>query len=148
MSPSHACPHPPACPWRRRAILAAVAACAPAACADLLADAATAIAYDIEAHAARFVASGAGESTLVHRPQARRGGCADAYRVQFSQAGGLVVWCRAPRDDSVTVSSHITTYHLRFVDVPATTIVDKARGEPLSIGFAKGAHKPVVARVW
>jgi hypothetical protein len=133
---------------RRARALPLIAALPMLANCDALTDAATAIAYDIEAHAARFAASGEATSTLLHVPQARRGGCADTYRVQFSQAAGLVVWCRAPGSATGTVSSHITTCHLRFVDVPATTIVDKSKGEPLSIAFEKGPGKAVVVKVW
>ena len=118
------------------------------ACVDFLADAATAIAYDIESHTERFARSGATTTTLVHVPKASRGGCTDGYRVQFSRAAGLVVWCWAPGSTTESVSSHITTYHLRFVEVSETIIVDKPRGEPLSIEITKGRHKPVVGKVW
>lgn len=59
----------------------------------------------------------------------------------------MVVWCYAPDSATEVVSSHGTTYHLRLVDVPETTIVDKQRGEPLSIEFEHGPGKSVVRRV-
>lgn len=124
----------------------AVVAVSLASCFGFI-DAATAIAYDIEADAGRFARSGAASATIVHTPMSSRGGCKDDYRVQFSRASALVVWCRAPGSTTATVSSHTTTYHLRFVDVPETIIVDKRHGESLSIDLARGAGKPVVAAV-
>ena len=130
-----------------RAPATAALAVSIAAC-SILEDAATAIANDLEAGAGRFERSTDAATTIVHVPSARRGGCADDYRVQFSRASSLVVWCYAPGDDTKTVSSHTTTYHLNYVDVPETIIVDKKRGESLSIELAKGAGKPVVKRVF
>jgi len=134
--------------WQTRLLLAAFLIAPLTACLDFLTDAATAIAYDIESHTASFARSNAAMATLVHVPKSSRGGCEDGYRVQFTRASSLVVWCRAPGSTAQSVSSHTTTYHLRFVDVSETIIVDKRRGEPLSIEIAKGPHKPVVRRVW
>ena len=116
-----------------------------AACMDFLTDAATAIAYDIE----EAVGSGNGSATttLVHVPKTRRGGCENDYRVQFSRDAALVVWCRAAGSSTESVSSHSTTYHLRFVTVPETLIVDKKKGESLSIELATAAGKPAIVAV-
>ena len=42
----------------------------------------------------------------------------------------------------------MTTYHLNFVQVPETIIVDKKRGEALSIELARGSGKPAVKWVF
>ncbi len=132
------------CRWRAVAVTAACVAPL-AACPGAFYDAATAIAYDIESHTARHTR--AGTSTLVHVPKSGRGGCKDAYKVQFSRAAGLVVWCWAAGSTTQAVSSHATTYHLRFVDVPETIIVDKQRGESLAIEVARAAGKPAITAV-
>jgi outer membrane lipoprotein-sorting protein len=117
------------------------------ACSVLL-DAATSIADDIETGSKKLRSSSDSELTIVHTPHASRSDCADAYRVQFSRDSLIAVWCYAPDDPTRVVSSHTTTYHLNFVDVPDTTIVDKKKGEPLSIELVKGADKPIVRRVF
>lgn len=114
---------------------------------DALLDAATAIAYDIEKQAGNFARSGAERATIVHVPASTRAGCKDDYRVQFSGNSALVIWCRAPGSTTETVSSHSTTYHLRFVEVPETTILDKKRGESIAIDLVRGSGKPAVAAV-
>ena len=114
---------------RRRARAAAALLAASLAACSLFEDAATAIAYDLEAGVGPFERSNDATTTIVHVPSARRGGCADDYKVQFSRASALVVWCYAPGDPEKTVSSHTTTYHLNYVDVPETIIVDKKRGD-------------------
>src|SRR5882672_7531077 len=42
----------------------------------------------------------------------------------------------------------VTTYHLNLVQVPETIIVDKKRGEALSIELARGSGKPAVKWVF
>jgi len=44
-------------------------------------------------------------------------------------------------------SSHTTTYHLRFVDVPQTFKLDKGAGEPTIIDLAKENGRVVVTAV-
>jgi len=117
------------------------------ACSVLL-DAATSIADDIETGAKRLQSSSDAELTIVHTPKASRSDCADAYRVQFTRDSLIGVWCYAPDDPSKVVSSHTTTYHLNYVDVPETTILDKKKGEALSIELEKTGGKPVVKRVF
>jgi hypothetical protein len=115
---------------------------------SLLFDAATSIADDIETGSKQLRSSSDSELTIIHTPQVSRSDCADAYRVQFSRDSLIAVWCYAPDDPTQVVSSHTTTYHLNWVDVPETTIVDKKKGESLSIELVKGAGKPVVKRVF
>jgi hypothetical protein len=55
-------------------------------------------------------------------------------------------WCK--KLDGVQVqASHITTYHLRFVDVPKTYKLDKGAGEPTLIDLAKEDGRVVVTAV-
>ncbi|HTO55498.1 MAG TPA: hypothetical protein VMR50_19095 [Myxococcota bacterium] len=130
-----------------RLLPAAIALASLCACSVLF-DAATSIADDIETGAKQLKSSSDSELTIVHTPKASRSDCADAYRVQFSRDSLIAVWCYAPGDPTKVVSSHTTTYHLNWVDVPETTIVDKKKGEPLSIELVKGADKPIVKRVF
>jgi hypothetical protein len=129
-----------------RTTILALTAVVAIACDDFV-DAATAIAFDIERQAGDFARSGAERATIVHVPASTRAGCKDDYRVQFSGNSAIVIWCRAPGSTTETVSSHSTTYHLRFVDVPETTILDKKRGESLAIDLVRGSGKPVVAAI-
>lgn len=59
----------------------------------------------------------------------------------------MVVWCYAPDSATEVVSRHGTTYQLRCVDLPETTIVGQQRGEPLSIEIEHGPGKSVVRRL-
>ena len=109
-------------------------------------DGATRIAYDIESGVAAFRRSEAKTTSIRHIPEARPDGCADAYTVQFSASSALVIWCKKP-DGSGVQSSHTTTYHLRFVDVPQTFKLDKGAGEPTIIDLAKENGRVVVTAV-
>jgi hypothetical protein len=119
------------------------------ACGDFY-DAATSLAADLHAQSKRVSRGGSPDViTFQHLPDPKRGGCADAYKAQFSAAAGMVVWCYAPGSNTQVVSSHITTSHLPSVDVPRTIIVDKARGEALSIELTRsGNGKPALTRAW
>jgi hypothetical protein len=109
-------------------------------------DGATRIAYQIESGVAAFWRSDAKTASIRHVPEARPDGCAGAYTVQFTANSALVIWCKTP--DGVGVQgSHITTYHLRFVEVPKTYKLDKAAGEPTIIELAKEHGKVVVTEV-
>jgi outer membrane lipoprotein-sorting protein len=125
-----------------------MAGAAPLWACSVFFDAATSIADDIETGAKRLERSSDSELTIVHTPKRSRSDCADAYRVQFTRDSLIGVWCYAPDDPTKVVSSHVTTYHLNYVEVPETTIVDKKRGEPLSIELVKTSGKPVVKRVF
>lgn len=109
-------------------------------------DGATRIAYEIESGVAAFQRSAAKTTSLRHVPEAWPDGCAGAYTVQFTAKSALVIWCRKP--DGVEVQgSHITTYHLRFVDVPQTFKLDKGAGEPTFVDLAKDGGRVVVTAV-
>jgi hypothetical protein len=131
---------------KQRHAMALALGLAAVGCLDFLYDAATALAADIQGHAKRVSRTAI---SFEHRPDPGRGGCADAYKAQFSANAGLVVWCYAPGGGTQVVSSHITTSHLPWVDVPNTLIVDKQRGEALSIELTpQGNGKPRLTRAW
>ena len=119
------------------ATVAMVAACS---------DGATRIAYEIESGVAAFRRSEAKTASIRHVPEARPDGCADAYTVQFTVNSALVIWCKKS-DGSAVQSSHTTTYHLRFVEVPRTYKLDKDAGEATIIDLAKENGKVVVTAV-
>ena len=114
---------------------------------DVLTDSATRAAYDMEEAAAKLQRSSASSFTLVHRPKPSPSGCEHGYTIQFSQQSILVIWCKSASGDR-NVASHGTTYHLNFVDVPETTILEKAAGEPVTIELRKTGAKPAVSRVY
>ena len=91
--------------------------------------------------------SSASTYTLVHRPKASPEGCAHDYTFQLSQQSSLLVWCKSSSGDK-NVASHATTYHLRFVDVPEQTVLQKRAGEPVTIELQKTSGKPVVVRAF
>ena len=117
------------------------------ACSDLWTDSATRAAYDLEQAADAMRRSSASTYTLVHRPKASPEGCADDYTFQLSRQSSLLVWCKSPSGDK-NVSSHATTYHLRFVDVPEQTVLQKRAGEPVTIELQKTSGKPLVVRAF
>jgi len=109
-------------------------------------DGATRIAYEIESSVAAFNRSDAKTASIRHVPEARPDGCAGAYTVQFTANSALVIWCKKP-DGQEVQSSHITTYHLRFVEVPQTYKLDKGPGEATVIDLAKEGGRVVVTAV-
>jgi hypothetical protein len=106
-------------------------------------DGATRIAYDIESSVAAFKRTNATTYSIKHTPEALPEGCSGPYKVQLSEQSSLVIWCKNA-DSSKITSSHTTTYHLRFVDVPRQFIVDKSAGEALFIDIEKQNGKVVV----
>ena len=109
-------------------------------------DGATRIAYDIESAVQAFQRSVDTTHTIRHVPERMPDGCGDAYTVQFSASSSLVIWCKRSGSGEVT-SSHATTYHLRFVEVPRTFKLDKAAGEPTIIELAKADGSVIVTGV-
>jgi hypothetical protein len=111
--------------------------------AGCLTDAATRLAYDLEAAAGR-VGSGEGAAyTLVHRAPSRRGECEGPYRVQLDQVGAIIVWCKDAAGDK-TVSSHSTTYHSRYVATAQTTILEKPARAPLTVELQRRGGRVVI----
>jgi hypothetical protein len=111
-----------------------------------LTDAATRLAYDIEAGAGHVGRADGAKYTLVHRVPSSAGECVGPYRVQLDKVGALVVWCKDASGEG-TVSSHSTSYHARFVDTPETRIVDKPAKEALVIDLERRDGRIVIASV-
>jgi len=116
------------------------------ACSDFMTDGATRIAYEIESAASAFKSSSARSYSIRHIPKPSPEGCAGPYKLQLSARSALVIWCK-DSSGSTVVASHTTTYHLNFVDVPQTYIVDKAAGEPTTIDLEKQDGRIVVVAV-
>jgi hypothetical protein len=130
------------CNHRARLVIRAILPLLLCTCSD----GATRIAYDIESGVAAFQRSEARTALIRHVPKASPDGCAGAYTVQFTANSALVIWCKTA-DGSAVQGSHITTYHLRFVDVPKTYKLDKGAGEATIIELAKENGKVVVTAV-
>jgi len=109
-------------------------------------DAATRLAFDIEAAADRVGRAEGSRFTLVHRTPSKSGECVGPYKVQLDHVGAIVIWCRDATLDQ-TVSSHSTTYHARFVDTPETHILDKPAAEPLVVELERRDGRVVIASV-
>lgn len=120
-------------------------------------DAATRVAYDIES-GTRKLGSGEGARTdISHGPRSWPEGCSGAYMLRIEKgaavdkghnnfrimenSGGLSVRCDG-HDGNATGWG--TTYHLRFVDVPATVEVRKNGGEPAVIEVQRVSGRAVV----
>ena len=106
-------------------------------------DAATRVAYDLEAGSRKLAGSGAASYTVDHAPSARPEGCTGPYTLQLSQESSLLVWCNDPATRK-PVASHTTTYHLNYVSVPKTFIVEKEAGEHAFISLTREGSRIVV----
>jgi hypothetical protein len=109
-------------------------------------DAATRLAFDIEAGAGRVGGSEGAQFSVVHRTPSRSGECSGPYKVQLDNAGLIVIWCKDATGDK-TMSSHSTSYHRRFVDTPETHILDKSAGSALVIELERRDGRVVIASV-
>jgi hypothetical protein len=103
-------------------------------------DAATRIANDIEAGAAKLRSSGATRLTVKHAPERSPEGCVKGYYLQLSERSIMVVWCAEG-------GSYGTTYHLSSVEVPQTHRITKQAGEPTLIELEKNDDRIVVTAV-
>lgn len=95
-------------------------------------DAATRIAYDIEAGAQRIAQADGSRLTVAHRTPSKHGECEGHYTIQLDQVGAIIIWCK-DKEGTQVVSSHSTSYHRRFVDTLRTFILEKRAGETLFI---------------
>jgi hypothetical protein len=109
-------------------------------------DAATRLAFDIEAGAGRVGGNDGARFTLVHRTPSKSGECVGPYKVQLDAVGAIIIWCRDFTGDKI-VSSHSTSYHRRFVETPQTHILDKPAREALVIEFERRGGRVVIANV-
>src|SRR5882672_8996818 len=84
----------------------------PAGCNNFT-DAATRLAYDIEAGAGHLGNEAGAKYSIQHHTPSAAGQCTGPYLVQLDKVGALVIWCKD--ESGKTVSSHSTSYHARFV---------------------------------
>lgn len=122
------------------ALLAAVAGC------EAFTDAATRIAYDIEAGAGRLGQEARARYSIQHNTPSKSGECIGPYKVQLDKVGALVIWCKD--ESGKTVSSHSTSYHARFVDTPQTYILEKPAGSTLNIDIERRGNRAVVTKAY
>jgi hypothetical protein len=127
-----------------RKLLPLLAASLLAACFLDLTDAATRLAYDIEAGARRVGSADGAKATISHRTPSKSGECEGDYKVQLDKVGAIIIWCKDAGGDKV-VSSHSTTYHGRFVETPRTYLLDKKARETLSIELERRGGRVVIA---
>jgi hypothetical protein len=109
---------------------------------DIFTDAATRLAYDIEAGAGRLGKEAGARTSIQHHTPSKPGECAGPYSVQLDKVGALIVWCKD--DTGKTVSSHSTSYHARFADTPRTYNLDKPAGSILTIDLERRAGRAVI----
>lgn len=121
-------------------VFAAVAGC------DAFTDAATRIAYDIEAGEGRLGREIGARYSIRHHTPSKAGQCTGPYTVQIDKVGALVIWCYD--ETGKTVSSHSTTYHARFVDTPQTYIREKPAGSTLTIDIERRGNRAVITNAY
>jgi hypothetical protein len=120
-------------------LLATTAGC------DVFTDAATRLAYDIEAGAGKLGREDGARYSIQHKTPSKSGECVGPYTVQFDKVGALIIWCKDAAGQ--TVSSHSTSYHARFVDTPKTYILDKQAGATLTIDIERRNGRAVITDV-
>jgi len=120
--------------------LAAVEGC------EAITDAATRIAYDIEAGAGRLGKEAGARYSIQHHTPSKSGECTGPYMVQIDKVGALVIWCKD--ESGKTVSSHSTSYHARFVDTPQTYILEKPAGSILTIDIERRGNRAIVTNAY
>jgi len=105
-------------------------------------DAATRLAYDVEAGVKHLGTAPGSTFTFTHTPSRD---CTGPYTVQLDEVGALIIWCK----DSAgkTLSSHSTSYHSRFVQTPRTFLLDKPAGSALAIHLERREGKAVIINV-
>lgn len=124
-----------------------------AACSD----AATRAAYDIESATRKLGTREGAHVEIAYAPRSWPSGCSGSYTVRIEKgaaaahsdgnvgiaenSGGLIVRCYGYDGNPAGWG---TTYHLRFVDVPATVEVTKNRGETAVIEIRRVSGKAVV----
>jgi hypothetical protein len=111
---------------------------------DVLTDAATRLAFEIEA-AARSLERDGDRVTLRHEVPSRPGECEGPYTVQLDKVGALVFWCRDAEGN--VLASPGTSHHRRFVRTPETYYLHKQAGEPLVIELERRAGEVVIVDV-
>ena len=90
-------------------------------------DAATRLAFDIEAGADRLGSEAGDTYSIQHHTPSKPGECTGPYAVQLDKVGALIVWCKDAA--GLTVTSHSTSYHARFIDIPRTYVLERKPGQ-------------------
>lgn len=111
---------------------------------DLFTDAATRVAFDIEAGAGKLGSEEGARYAIRYTP-GNSSECRGPYTVQLDKAGALIVWCKDASGN--TVASGGTSYHSRFIDTPKTYIVEKVAGTTLAIEIERRHGRAVVTNV-
>jgi hypothetical protein len=120
-------------------------------------DAATRVAYDIEAGTSRLGSRDGSRAEIRHTPKRGPEGCAGSYTLVLDagaadalgsgnfrireKSGPLHVRCSGADGNT---HSWGTTYHLRFVEVPAALQVEKKYNEATIIEVERRAGKAIV----
>jgi len=103
----------------------------------LTTDAATRLAYDLEAASQRLRAQSASELVLDHKPESSPEGCKGDYTVTLQAGGAILVGCLGDHNYTSLGYSYSTTYHRRFVRVPRELRVAHWHGETTRIILRK-----------
>jgi len=115
------------------------------ACFGESTDAATRLAFDIEAGADRLGRDPGATHSVRHHTPSKPGECSGPYAVQLDKVGALIVWCKDAAGRTVT--SHSTSYHARFVDIPRTYRLEKDAGTELIVDLERRNGRAVVTDV-
>jgi len=126
-------------------VIASLVCLGAAAGCDVWTDAATRLAYDIEAGAGRLGTQSGAKYSIRHNTPSKAGECTGPYTVQVDKVGALVIWCKDATGR--TVSSHSTSYHARFIDTPRTYILEKPAGATLTIDIERRNGRATVTDV-
>jgi hypothetical protein len=126
-------------------------------CMGACSDAATRVAYDIESGTRRLGSAEGARADESHAPRSWPEGCSGSYTLRIEKgaaankgdnnfriienSGGLSVRCHGHDGN---LSGWGTTYHLRFVDVPAAVEVRKDGGETAVIQVQRVSGRAVV----
>lgn len=109
-------------------------------------DAATRLAYDIEAGESGLGKEAGARYSIQHKTPSKSGECIGPYTVQLDKVGMLVIWCKD--ETGKTVSSHSTSYHARFVDTPQTYLLDKSASPTQTIDIERRGNRAVVTNAY
>jgi hypothetical protein len=120
-------------------------------------DAATRVAYDIESGTDRLASNDGARLEISHVPRSWPEGCSGSYTLRIEKgaatsdgqgnfrttedSGGLSVRCYGSDGNE---HRWRTTYHLRFVEVPAPVEVRKNGGDPAVIEIQRASGKALV----
>lgn len=112
---------------------------------DVATDPATRLAYELEVGTGRLGREAGSTYSIQHNQPSKSGECVGPYKVQFDKVGALIIWCNDASGH--TVSSHSTSYHARFIDIPQTYIVEKSAGTALTIDLERRNNLALVINV-